>query len=372
VTLTPLTLHLGGRELSAFRFCGLVGFAIACAVALGTTARTGGSIRVESALVAAAVATFLLLALATKVVTGREALIYYHHEIAVLAMTGVAAWGLGAPVLRHLDATALGLGVFLCAGRVGCFLAGCCHGRPARRGVCYGRQYAAAGLPSYLVGERLVPVQLVEAVVVLVLVLAGGILATGVPGEAFGLYVTGYALARFVLEVVRGDTLRPYWHGLSEAQWTSLAIVCGMSAAAVSGLLPGAPAHLGAALVLLVLAPIVSSGAVRLGRDLLDAQHVRELAHVLPPLRSGRPTVTPTSLGIHISAGVARGVGHYTLSRSPEPLVKADAQRLARVLLWLRPSRGQIELVPGAAGAFHVVLAPAQTRPAGLAGVIDE
>ena len=48
----------------------------------------------------------------------------------MLAVAGTAARSARRPS-PYLDATALGLGAFLACGRVGCTLAGCCHGRPA-------------------------------------------------------------------------------------------------------------------------------------------------------------------------------------------------------------------------------------------------
>src|SRR3954451_8347313 len=102
----PDRLRLAGREVSSFQVCGLTGFAASCAVALGLCAARGLSLRDEALLIALAVAVFLGLAVATVAITGSETLIYYHHEIAVLAgVAGLAAL-LGAPVLAHLDATA--------------------------------------------------------------------------------------------------------------------------------------------------------------------------------------------------------------------------------------------------------------------------
>src|SRR5204862_96528 len=78
-------LPLAVRRVNAFRLCGSIGLLAACGVALGVTAATGLSLATETALIAVAVAVFVALALGTKAVTGREQLIYYHHEIAVLA-----------------------------------------------------------------------------------------------------------------------------------------------------------------------------------------------------------------------------------------------------------------------------------------------
>jgi prolipoprotein diacylglyceryltransferase len=342
--------------VSAFRFCGLVGLVLACVVALGTSARTGISLALEATLIVVAVIVFFVLALLTKALVGAETLIYYHHEIAVLAVTGLVAWALDAPVLAHLDATALGLGAFLCCGRIGCALVGCCHGRPARHGLVYRRRHVAAGFPAYLEGTPLIPVQLLEATAVLALVLAGLTLSAGPPGAAFGLYVSGYAVARFALELARGDPLRRYWHGLSEAQWTSLAVASGIATAAAAGALPDRVAHAAAALLLVAAAPLVARSR-RLGRrDVLDPLHVRELDRIVPPPARGRPAVATTTLGIRLSAGVTEATTHYTLSRAPTPLTEADAEQLARLLLWLRRPRDSARIVAGAAGAFHVLV----------------
>ena len=144
MTAIPLNVGLGRLNISTFQVCGLVGLAAAVGVALGVCSARGLSLWVETAIIVVAIVVFLVLALATKATTGAEALIYYHHEIAVLCSTAVVAALLGGPVLGHLDATALGLGAFLACGRMGCLSAGCCHGRPAARGVRYGDAHVAA------------------------------------------------------------------------------------------------------------------------------------------------------------------------------------------------------------------------------------
>lgn len=333
----PASVRLGRRGVSAFRAWGVTGFAAAVAIAVGVCAARGLSVAVELTLITTAVVVFFGLALVTRAVTGRETLIYYHHEIAVLAaVAGVAALE-GAPVLAHLDATALGLGAFLACGRIGCLLAGCCHGRPARRGITYGPAHADAGFPRYLVGRSLLPVQALEALVAAGLVLAGLTIVPATPGAAFDFYVTGYAIARFGLEELRGDPVRRYWRGLSEAQWTSLAVIAALTLASPwhAVVLAG----LGAAAVALVLRP---------RGGLLHPRHVRELAQVLPAPDAG---VAATSLGLRVSAGA----GHYSLSRAGQPLEPEEAASVARVLVWLR-ARDHAEVVAGPAGVWHVLL----------------
>jgi len=333
--------------MPAFRFWGVLGLVVAVVVAVAVCAARDVSLAVEGAIVVAAVLTFCTLAMAMKVLIGREALIYYHHEIAVLSVTAALAALLGAPVLDHLDATALGLGAFLVFGRIGCLFGGCCHGRPARGGVRYD---AAHPVPLYLLGLPLFPVQALEAALVALLVVVAATLSE--PGAAFALYVTGYAVARFGLEELRGDLWRPYRLGLSAAQWTSLAVATVIAALALAGVLPGAGVHVAVVAALAVAALVVR----RRTPALLATQHVHELSVLLPGLSPGRADVRQTSLGVRCSAGVSDGHAHYTLSRPDGDLGADDAGALARVILWLRHPDDAGDVVAGAAGTYHLLI----------------
>lgn len=355
----PVTMRIAGRELSVFRTCGWIGFAAGCTVAVGVGARLALSPATEALLIAVAVATFLALAMVTKILAGREVLVYYHHEIAVLTAVGLAAWAAGAPVLAHLDAMALAVGSFLTFGRIGCLLAGCCHGRRARHGIVYDERHMRAGLPEFLVGVRLLPLQAIEAAFAAALVVAGVAVLDGAPGSAFGLYVSGYAIARFGLEELRGDLVRRYRHGLSEAQWTSLAVASGAAVAALAGVLPHPREHVVVAVALLLVAPLA---ARRRRTDLLAPAHLREIVRELPAPRPGRPRLVETSQGLLLSSGFAGDTEHYTLSHRPGSLGASDAERLAAVIMWLRPAAGAARVVGGAAGAYHVILDSSQ-RP---------
>ncbi|MGM7319828.1 prolipoprotein diacylglyceryl transferase family protein, partial [Idiomarina sp. ST10R2A5] len=76
------------------------------------------------------------------------------------------------------------------------------------------------------------------------------VLAGTAAGTAAGLYVAAYAVLRFGLEELRGDPGRRYWRGLSEAQWTSLALVALELGLAAGGVLPALQVPLGAAVLL--------------------------------------------------------------------------------------------------------------------------
>jgi hypothetical protein len=319
------------RTRLSFRRCALAGFGAGCAVALTATIARGGSAAVQAAAIAAGLAAFGLLAFGAKIVRGREVLVSYHHSLVVLFATGLVAATLGAPVLDHLDATALGLAVLLATGRVGCHAAGCCHGRPARRGPVY----TAAQVPPYLAGVALLPVPLLESAALVALAALG--IATGAP---LVLFLSGYAAARFALEELRGD-LRPHLGGLSEARWTSLAVATVVALAAAGGVLPGGllPALVAAALIVAAVA------VARRPRGLLDPTHVAELMRA-----PGPPRVVRTSLGVLVSGGVS----HYTLSAEGRPLEPAEAAALGHILLTADGERAG-ELVPGPAGVWHVL-----------------
>jgi prolipoprotein diacylglyceryltransferase len=353
-----LTVRLAGRDRSSFRVCGVVGLVAAAGLA-GVLARTQGlSEAVEGAIIVAAVLTFFVLALVTKVVTDREALIYYHHEIAVLLVAAATAAALGGPVLRHLDATALGLGAFLACGRVGCTLVGCCHGRPAaRRGIRYGHAHVAQGFPAHLAGVPLVPVQAVEAGAVAALAATGAVVvaAGAAPGTGLVIYVTGYAVLRFGLELLRGDEARHAAAGLSEAQWTSLALLGVMAGAGALGWVPAAGTAelvaLGVSLALLL--PLALAEAHRPRGRVRSPAHVREIAEALERSRERESlTVATTSQGLRLSWGERDGIAHYTLSDVPRPAGPVAAELVRR----LRHPGATLRLVPGGGSVLHVLI----------------
>lgn len=350
----------GDRAFLAF---GLAGLVASFVVSLLSASALGLSVVAQLAISTAGASAFVVLALATKAITGTESLTYYHHEIAILVVAGAFAALIGQPVLGHLDASALGVGSFLVLGRVGCTLAGCCHGRPASFGIVY--RTRRPGLPRYLVGRRLVPVQAIESAAALALVVAGALsLDPDEQGAAFAVYVAGYGVVRPVLEELRGDWRRPRWHGLSEAQWTSIALVLLAAVGDATGVLPHGPA-IWAPVVLAVELAVLFELRRRRPRRLLDPDHVRELVRACGRSAagpSGRPTVLRTSQGVSLSAGNEEGVRSVSLSRTPAPLMPDDAALLAPVVAELCLHRERVDVVAGAADVFHVVAAPRPER----------
>jgi phosphatidylglycerol:prolipoprotein diacylglycerol transferase len=154
------------------------------------------------------------------------------------------AWRLlrrdGLPVVRVADATAPGVALGLCVGRLGCFLGGCCFGEPTAGplGVSFppwspaseaqfrAGLLAARNLPSLPVH----PTQLYESAGCLAIAL--GLFAWHrrghpVAGRVTVAFLASYAVLRFGLEFLRADD-RGLYAGLSTSQWLSLAIVAAL------------------------------------------------------------------------------------------------------------------------------------------------
>jgi hypothetical protein len=331
-----------------FAACGLTGFTVGSAISLVLAADPLGQL----AVIAAGALAFLAVVYATEYVTGLPSLTFYHDALAVLAACAVVSAALGQSVLAHLDLTAVGLLVLLSFGRVGCLLVGCCHGRPASHGVVYAERRVA--LPTHLVGRALVPVPLYEAAAAIALAgVAAAITATGGrPGAAFAISFAGYGLIRIVLEEWRGDWRRPQLGFASEPQWTSALLVTAIAAGTWAAVLPpGLPAF-GPLALAAVAAGIVG---VRRRREasLMDATHVREVVRAARRgSASRRPSAWTTSRGIRVSAGMAAGRPHVSLSAAAGG---ADQRELVEAVAGLCLPPSATEVVPGAAGVIHVV-----------------
>ncbi len=378
------SITLLGKPRPAFQVCGYTGLLVGFVQSSVLVAHLGLSELTLVGITGVVILTFFSLTMITKIIAGDELIIYYHHEIAVIVMVAAFLGATGQPALPYLDVVLLGVGLFLAFGRVGCLMAGCCHGRPWRWGVTYGHEHIDAGFPDCLVGVRLFPIQVVESAFALVVVVTGimAILEGYPPGTAFSLYVLVYAAGRFCFEFFRGDVLRPYLWGFSEAQWTSLLIATADVWAEQAGVVPSYSWH--AAIPLLLLSAMLAIGLKRrfepLSRlDLLHPRHIHELAEAVQLLKSTLDPsqmmaslpfasrsdiihVANTSLGFRISTGDLEGrshwIRHYSLSHESAPLSASSARLLADTIGRLHHPSCSFELVSGESGVFHVMFAP--------------
>ena len=112
-----------------------------------------------------------------------------------------------------------------CLGRIGCFLAGCCYGKPTN--AWYGVNFVEGiskktGEWIYFGYDR-IPTQLFEALFLLVIFVTTLVLVLKKDGFApILVYAYGYSVFRFVLEFFRGDESRAVVGVLSPSQWQSI------------------------------------------------------------------------------------------------------------------------------------------------------
>ncbi|RZA07806.1 MAG: prolipoprotein diacylglyceryl transferase [Proteobacteria bacterium] len=144
----------------------------------------------------------------------------------------------GLPLKMSLDILAPGLALGHAVGRLGCFFAGCCHGR-----VCdlpWGVQMNSLQVEPALRGLALHPTQLYEAAG---LFLLSGILSFFVitkrlrDGLVAVAYAMGYAILRTGVEFYRGDSIRGTLAGtpFSTSQLIALALLGGGSLVLLRG-----------------------------------------------------------------------------------------------------------------------------------------
>jgi prolipoprotein diacylglyceryltransferase len=372
------SIGIGGRTWPAYGFFITSGVVLGSGWAVTLAAWRDGRPLFGLGVVSAGLAAALALALVTKAATGAERFTFYHYQLAVLAAGGALLRSGNQPVLAGLDLLAVALAVTQAVGRLGCLAVGCCHGRATPWGVRYGAAHARAGFPVDLAGVGLFPLPLVESLGTALLAGGTSVLVVSarqprgtVPGTALALYVAGYAILRFVLERLRGDS-RPHLLGLSEAQWTALAALAAVTGFAAARLLPLAGVGVGAGLFALVLlAAIAVVDRRREGGGLLSGPHATEIAghlnrlarearHPVAALAKRPIEVRTTSQRLRLSTGLvgapdARRVVSFSAEEAliPGPLASALARRLLDSS-GLGPA-GQ--LVCGNAGVWHLLVA---------------
>jgi phosphatidylglycerol:prolipoprotein diacylglycerol transferase len=134
------------------------------------------------------------------------------------------------PALATFDAFAPGLAMGHAIGRVGCFAAGCCYGKPTNHwwGVTFTNPLAASLVGTPL-NEALEPTQLFESAVELTIffILMWMFKRKKFDGQVFGAYLFLYGIARYFLEFIRDDPGRGSVFGgiMSGTQLISICLV---------------------------------------------------------------------------------------------------------------------------------------------------
>jgi len=129
----------------------------------------------------------------------------------LVAALVAAAWYIRShhmPALATCDAFAPGLAMGHAIGRIGCFAAGCCYGKPTTHfwGVIFTNPVANFYSQTPL-NVRLEPTELFESAVELAnfFILMWMLKRKKFDGQVFGAYLFLYGVARFFIEFLRGD-----------------------------------------------------------------------------------------------------------------------------------------------------------------------
>lgn len=159
-------------------------------------------------------------------------LVFYGGLLGGGAAAAIGARRLHVPLRALLDVAVPGLAASHALGRIGCFLAGCCFGRPwdGPLAVTFTDSLAPAAHPS--VPRH--PVQLYESGALLLLALVFTILPPRVAALRVGrgrralAYVAAYAVVRLGTEALRGDAIRGLLCGvLSTSQLLAIVLLVG-------------------------------------------------------------------------------------------------------------------------------------------------
>ncbi len=128
----------------------------------------------------------------------------------------VAKWSLGIRT-RTGDSFAAPVAASIAVGRLGCFVAGCCYGRPTTLpwGVVFEQHGPLARHPTQLYESAFHA----TAAVVLYRLQQAGMFR----GNLIKLYIVAYAVYRFFTEFLREE--QPLWLDLTGYQWAALAMI---------------------------------------------------------------------------------------------------------------------------------------------------
>jgi phosphatidylglycerol---prolipoprotein diacylglyceryl transferase len=131
------------------------------------------------------------------------------------------------PALAMLDVMAVVTCLVHGFGRIGCFMAGCCYGKPTE-GI-FGVIFTNPVCQAEPLHTALHPTQLYEATFIF-LIMAGLIILKSkkkFDGQLFLIYLIAYATGRGVLEVFRGDIQRGFLvkNLISNSQFISFVII---------------------------------------------------------------------------------------------------------------------------------------------------
>jgi phosphatidylglycerol:prolipoprotein diacylglycerol transferase len=161
--------------------------------------------------------------------TLQSAGIFFGGFIAALLFAFLYMRAQKMPVLSTADLFAPGVALGHGIGRLGCFSAGCCWGKPTSLpwAVTFTSTDTTTGVP---LGVPLHPTQLYEAFAegIICLILIRQLQTSHKDGQVIGMYLLLYGMVRFTVEFLRvHDGLNPFGGPFVLEQWISLAVAVG-------------------------------------------------------------------------------------------------------------------------------------------------
>ncbi len=156
--------------------------------------------------------------------------VFYGGLIAGGAAFFITAGRKKMTALKAADLCAPALALGHAFGRIGCFLAGCCHGSPTSCALSVTFNDPASEVNPLYLGVPLHPTQLYESAGNFIIFLAlNAALSRSLKGRlpagaVITLYAALYSLERFLVEFLRGDDRGAMHFGLSPAQLISAAV----------------------------------------------------------------------------------------------------------------------------------------------------
>jgi len=157
----------------------------------------------------------------------RYGFVFYGGFIVALAALLVYLKKKKLPLLKTGDFLIVALPLGHAIGRIGCFLAGCCYGRPTN--VPWAAHFTNPDslVPPSLRGVGLHPTQLYETAANLVIfaILHFAYKRKHKEGSVIALYAICYGVARFIIEFFRGDDRGQFIMGFSPSQVVCIFVV---------------------------------------------------------------------------------------------------------------------------------------------------
>lgn len=236
-------IHIFGRDVGTYGVCLAIGFVLAFLLALRKGKAHGlivedllivGAFALGSALLGGTLMYVFVTYSLTEILEFIQrsdfsflssGIVFYGGLIGGLlgAMGGIRVAGCEFGVIEKTVVPFIPLGHAI--GRIGCVMAGCCHGFPYDGLFALHYPRSVSGLPAE---QGYFPVQPLESLINV------GICAfllwyekkTKRVTDLLFAYLGLYAFSRFFLEMLRGDAIRGMWNALSTSQIVSIMLLC--------------------------------------------------------------------------------------------------------------------------------------------------